>query len=78
MSETHVCTDLASLVEAVGKAGRGDKLVTLFPEGEGRPVLGFHASSGKWHVASWSLTQPCGSWTVGPDGKPSCRVPAET
>ena len=78
VSDTHVCTDMPSLQEAVAKAGRGDKLVTLFAEGEGRPCLGFTPASGRWHVASWSLAQPCGCWTVGTDGKATCRVPAET
>jgi hypothetical protein len=78
VSATHVCTDLASLTEAVAKAARGDRIITLFGDGEGHPALGFTPASGRWHVASWSMTQPCGCWTVGADGKAACRVPAET
>jgi hypothetical protein len=78
VSATHVCTDRASLTEAVAKAGRGDKIVTLFGEGEGHPLLGFRPAAGEWFVAGWSMTQPCGTWTVGADGKAQCRVPSET
>jgi hypothetical protein len=78
VSATHVCTDTYSLAEAVDKATRADCIITLLPEGERHPALGFSVAAGKWFVASWAVSQPCGAWTVGADGKATCRVPAET
>jgi hypothetical protein len=78
VSATHVCTDAASLTEAVAKAARGDRIVTAFRDDESHPLLWFNPVAGRWQVASWSLTQPCGCWTVGADGKATCRTPAET
>jgi hypothetical protein len=77
VSATFVVVDHDTLDEAVMKARRPDRIITAYPDGETRPLLGFSASSGKWHVALWSMTQPCGTWTVGADGKAACRVPAE-
>jgi hypothetical protein len=78
VSATFVCTDNDSLREAVDKAARPDRIVTAFDATEPHPLLGFSTHTGRWFVASWCGTQPCGVWTVGADGKPSCRVPAET
>lgn len=78
MSATFVVVDDPSLDEAMMKARGRDLIITAFPDGETRPLLGYSGSTDKWFVMSWAPTQPCGSWTVGADGKPVCRVSAET
>lgn len=77
MSATFVAVDNDSLRHAVERAARPDRIVTAFAATETHPALGFSIVSGRWHVASWAMTQPCGCWTIGADGKAVCRVPVE-